>query len=125
MLANPLANRSPGEWQLFESASPTAEPAVADEAPLAVYGDAAYGAGCLLADLEAAGAQIMTKVQPPVAPGGRFAKDRFVLDTEAGTVTCPAGVVAAIRPVKAGGQIAAFDVACAGCPSQIAATAST
>src|ERR1035437_2159022 len=36
------------------------------EAPLAVYGDAAYGAGSLLADLEAAGAQIMTKVQPPV-----------------------------------------------------------
>jgi len=48
-----------------------------------VYGDAAYGAGSLLADLEAAGAQIMTKVQPPVAPAGRFAKDRFAFDTEA------------------------------------------
>jgi len=58
------------------------------EAPLAVYGDAAYGAGALLAELEAAGAQIMTKVQPPVAPGGRFAKDRFVIDLGAGTVTC-------------------------------------
>ena len=43
--------------------------AESQEAPLAVYGDAAYGAGALLADLEAAGAQIMTKVQPPVAPG--------------------------------------------------------
>src|SRR5664279_234698 len=32
------------------------------EAPLAVYGDAAYGCGGLLADLEAAGADIMTKV---------------------------------------------------------------
>jgi len=31
-------------------------------------------------------------------------------------VTCPAGVVAAMRPVKAGGQIAAFGAACAGCP---------
>ncbi len=41
----------------------------ANQGPLAVYGDAAYGAGALLADLEAAGAQIMTKVQPPVAPG--------------------------------------------------------
>lgn len=86
------------------------------EAPLAVYGDAAYGAGALLADLEDAGVQIMTKVQPPVAPGGRFAKDRFVIDTEAGTVTCPAGVVAPMRPVKAGGQIASFGAACAGCP---------
>jgi Transposase DDE domain/Transposase domain (DUF772) len=92
------------------------------EAPLAVYGDAAYGAGSLLADLEAAGAQIMTKVQPPVAPGGRFAKDRFDIDNKAGTVTCPAGVVAAMRPVKAGGQIAAFGAACAGCPLARACT---
>ena len=33
------------------------------EAPLAVYGDAAYGAGVLLERLEAAGADILTKVQ--------------------------------------------------------------
>jgi Transposase DDE domain len=92
------------------------------EAPLAVYGDAAYGAGALLADLEAAGAQIMTKVQPPVTAGGRFAKDRFAIDTEAGTVTCPAGVVAPMRPVKAGGQIASFGTACAGCPLAAACT---
>ena len=86
------------------------------EAPLAVYGDAAYGAGALLADLEAADAQIMTKVQPPVAPGGRFAKDRFAVETEAGTVTCPAGVVVPIRAAKAGGGTAAFGAACSGCP---------
>jgi hypothetical protein len=92
------------------------------EAPLAVYGDAAYGAGSLLADLEAAGVQILTKVQPPVTPGGRFAKDRFAIDTEAGTVTCPAGVVAAMRPLKAGGQMAAFGAACAGCPLASACT---
>jgi hypothetical protein len=64
----------------------------------------------------------MTTVQPPVTPGGRFAKDRFAIDTEAGTVTCPAGVVAAMRPVKAGGQIAAFGAACAGCPLASACT---
>jgi len=92
------------------------------EAPLAVYGDAAYGAGALLADLEAARAQIMTKVQPPVTTGGRFAKDRFVIDTQAGTVTCPAGVVAPMRPVKAGGQIASFGAACARCPLAAACT---
>jgi len=34
------------------------------EAPLAVYGDAAYGSGALLANLENAGADTMTKVQP-------------------------------------------------------------
>jgi hypothetical protein len=86
------------------------------EAPLAVYGDAAYGAGELLKKLEAAGADIMTKVQPPVAPGGRFAKDRFVIDTGAGTVTCPANVTVPIRPAKAGGGTAAFGTACADCP---------
>ena len=37
----------------------------------------AYGAGKLLVRLENAGARIMTKVQPPTALGGRFAKDRF------------------------------------------------
>ena len=42
---------------------------------LAVYGDAAYGAGSLLAVLERAGASVMVKVQPPVAPAGRLAKD--------------------------------------------------
>jgi len=83
---------------------------------LAVYGDAAYGAGPLLARLENAGARIMTKVQPPPALGGRFAKDRFAIDLAAHTVTCPGQVSVAIRPVKNGGGVAAFGTACAGCP---------
>jgi hypothetical protein len=86
------------------------------EAPLAVYGDAAYGAGVLLERLEAAGADILTKVQPPVAPGGRFPKDRFTIDLGAGTVICPADVTVPIRAAKAGGGTAAFAGACAGCP---------
>ena len=96
--------------------------AEAQQSPLAVYGDAAYGAGALLADLEAADVQIMTKVQPPVAPAGRFAKDRFAVDTEAGTVTCPADVVVPIRAAKAGGGTAAFGAACGGCPLAAACT---
>ena len=86
------------------------------DAPLAVYGDSAYGAGVLLAKLEAAGAHIMTKVQPPVARGGRFAKDQFIIDPGAGTVTCPAHVSVTIQPAKAGGGTAAFAGACTGCP---------
>jgi len=86
------------------------------QAPLAVYGDAAYGAGVLLERLEAAGADILTKVQPPVAPGGRFPKDRFTIDLGAGTATCPADVTVPIRAAKAGGGTAAFAGACAGCP---------
>ena len=83
---------------------------------LAVYGDAAYGAGPLLARLENAGARIMTKVQPPPALGGRFAKDRFTIDLAPNTVSCPGQVSVAIRPVKNGGGVAAFGTACAGCP---------
>jgi hypothetical protein len=92
------------------------EGAGASEAPLAVYGDAAYGSGALLADLEAAGADIMTKVQPPVAPGSRFPKDAFTIDLGAGTVTCPAHVSVPIQPAKAGGGMASFGTACADCP---------
>jgi hypothetical protein len=84
--------------------------------PMDVYGDAAYGAGELLEELEQAGADIHTKVQPPSAPGGRFAKDRFDIDLGAGTVTCPGEVTVSIRPARAGGGTAVFGAACAGCP---------
>ena len=70
---------------------------------MAVYGDAAYGAGELLEHLEAVGADIGCKVAPPVAPGGRFAKDWFDIDLGAGTVACPGEVTVNIRPAKAGG----------------------
>ena len=91
---------------------------------LAVYGDAAYGAGPLLATLENAGARIMTKVQPPPALGGRFAKDRFHIDLAAGTVTCPRHISVPIRPAKGGGGVAAFGTACAGCLLAAQCTAS-
>jgi hypothetical protein len=104
------------------AANSQSESAATTEAPLAVYGDAAYGAGALLEKLEQAGADILTKVQPPVAPGGRFAKDRFVIDLGAGTVTCPAHVTVTIRAAKAGGGTAAFGTACGGCPLAAACT---
>ncbi len=91
----------------------------------AVYGDAAYGAGALLATLEAADARIFTKVQPPTAPGGRFAKDRFGVDLAAGTVTCPNAVTVPIRPAKGGGGNAVFGPACAECPLATQCTSST
>ena len=45
-------------------------------------------------------------MQPQPAPGGMFAKDRFDIDLQADTVTCPAGT-RTIRPAKAGGGAAA------------------
>ena len=98
------------------AAAGDAEAAAAEDDPLDVYGDAAYGAGELLEDLEQAGADIHTKVQPPTAPGGRFPKDRFDIDPGAGTVTCPGEVRVPIRPAAAGGGTAVFGAACASCP---------
>lgn len=86
-----------------------------DASPLSVYGDSAYGTGELVNRLEAAGAEINCKVQPPVSPGGRFSKDAFTIDLEGGTVSCPAGNTTPLRPFG-DGRIAKFAVACAGCP---------
>ena len=91
------------------------DPAAVDRERLAVYGDGAYGAGSVLATLEDADAEIMCKVQPPVAPGGRFAKDAFAIDLQAGTVTCPAGQIAMLRGLR-DMRIARFGQACQGCP---------
>ena len=91
------------------------QPAAGDEEQLAVYGDAAYGAGELLDTLEQAGADIYCKVQPPVASGGRFTKDAFSIDLAGSAVTCPAGRTAPLRPAG-GGRIASFGAACASCP---------
>ncbi len=100
------------------------DPAAVDGERLAVYGDSAYGAGSVLATLEDADAEIMCKVQPPVAPGGRFAKDAFTIDLQAGRVTCPAGQIATLRAVR-DGQIAGFGQACHGCPLAEQCTTST
>ena len=66
-----------------------------------VYGDAAYGAGEVLQHLDGAGIDAKTKVQPPVAPTGKFTKDRFDINLRDATVTCPNGTTIAIRPSKA------------------------
>jgi hypothetical protein len=81
-----------------------------------VYGDAAYGTGPLLAELAGAGVDAMVKVQAANAPGGRFSKDAFTIDLEAGQVTCPNQVTAPIRPQRDGGGVARFGAACAACP---------
>ncbi len=109
------------------SAEPASEGDSDDSPPserLSVYGDSAYGAGTVLDTLERADAEIMCKVQPPNAPGGRFAKDEFQIDLDAGTVTCPAGQTAVVRAVK-DGQVARFGQACHGCPLAARCTTST
>jgi hypothetical protein len=89
-----------------------AEAAPAD--PPVVYGDAAYGTGPLLEVLDAAGAVSRCKVQPATGLGGRFTKDDFAIDLEAGAVTCPAGRTVPIRGRAE--AYAQFGRACLACP---------
>jgi hypothetical protein len=89
-----------------------------------VYGDSAYGTGTNLAWLDRHGLTAMVKAQLPTAPGGRFAKDQFRIDLQAGTVTCPARVTAPILPASRGGGRARFGAACSVCPLRSACTGS-
>jgi hypothetical protein len=66
----------------------------------------------------------MVKAQVPTAPGGRFAKEQFRVDLQAGTLTCPARVTVAIRPARRGGGRGRFGVACSVCPLRQACTSS-
>src|SRR6266568_329274 len=94
-----------------------AETAAGREDP-EVYGDAAYGSGELLERVEAAGIHPGLKVQPPAAVTGHFPRDRFAIDLDGKTVTCPAGVMVPIR-ARTGGRHAGeakFGPACRSCP---------
>jgi hypothetical protein len=66
----------------------------------------------------------MVKTQLGTAPGGRFAKDQFGVDLEAGTVTCRARVTAAITPSRRGGGRARFGRVCSVCRLRDACTGS-
>jgi len=81
-----------------------------------VYGDNAYGTGGFHDRLERSGIESKCKTQRPVAAGGMFAKDRFVIDLEGESVTCPAGRTAPIRRGTNGAGTASFGPACARCP---------
>jgi hypothetical protein len=89
-----------------------------------VYGDSAYGTGAHLAWLDRQRLRPMVKAQLPTAPDGRFTKDQFRIDLQAGTVTCPARVTVAITPARRGGGRARFGVACSVCPLRNACTSS-
>ena len=98
-----------------------AEPLTAGASALTVYGDAAYGAGPVLQQLEQAGVVNRCKVQPPRAPAGHFTKDAFTIDLVAGQVTCPAGHTAVLTP-DGQGRVAHFAPTCSSCPLAVRCT---
>jgi IS5 family transposase len=89
-----------------------------------VVGDSAYGDAATRAHLEAQGFTVTAKCPPARNSGGRFPKDRFDVDLDHGTVTCPAGQTAVIIPVRGSGGRASFRPWCATCPLRSACTSS-
>ncbi len=84
--------------------------------PDAVYGDNAYGTGEIQSRLEDEGIESKCKTQKPAARIGFFAKDRFVVNLEDDTVTCPNGVTVTIRRHVKGSGLAKFAKSCDSCP---------
>jgi hypothetical protein len=85
----------------------------AEDEPVTVLADSAYGSGDMRAALADAGHTTVIKPIPlrsPV-PGG-FTTDDFAIDLNANTVTCPAGHTVAIRPSRG----ASFERYCRTCP---------
>lgn len=81
-----------------------------------IYGDSAYGTGEFQQRLDDEHIASGCRTQPPSAPAGRFAKDRFNVDLDADTVTCPNDVTVEIRRARDGGGTAYFAEHCAACP---------
>ena len=95
----------------------------AEERPI-VLGDCAYADGGTREALGAAGFPLMAKCPPMRNATGGFTKDRFVIDLEARTVTCPAGQVAPITRRGSPSGVARFAAHCATCPLRTACTKS-
>ncbi|HZA85225.1 MAG TPA: IS1182 family transposase [Actinomycetes bacterium] len=119
----PSASAPPAGDPAADAAAPDQTPAATGQSPV-VYGDAAYGTGALLTDLEQRGINAMTKVAAPTAPHGHFTKQQFRIDLDQHTVTCPARLTVAIIPARQGGGVARFGKACQVCPLQGSCTSS-
>jgi hypothetical protein len=89
-----------------------------------VLGDSAYADGATRKALGEAGFTLMAKCPPIRNSTGGFTKERFVVDLEANTVTCPAGHVAVIIRRGDGSGTARFAPHCGTCPLRAACTTS-
>jgi len=81
-----------------------------------VVGDSAYAGAETRDKAKQAGYKIRAKVPPVRNRGGRFSKDRFVIDLDDNTVVCPAGQRVAIVALRRGGGRASFGAHCDTCP---------
>jgi hypothetical protein len=82
-----------------------------------VIADTHYGSTDIRQGLAGQGVELVAPAQPSSAPKGYFSKDDFMIDLEAGSVTCPAGQTATIPVSAAPRRQVRFDAAtCAACP---------
>lgn len=92
------------------------EPVAADDDKPEMMGDSAYSNGELRQRLGDDGFKVRAKVPPATNKAGRYSKDDFDVDLDAGTVTCPAGVTVSIRHRADGhGGVAQFGNHCSDC----------
>lgn len=95
-----------------------------------VLGDTAYGDGDTREAVEAAGAKVTAKTQPP-SPIGRFTKNDFVIDPDNPSAICPAGHTTTVTGSTTDHKrrrvtVLKFpDELCQACPLRAACTAST
>ena len=100
------------------------EAEAAGDDTVTVYGDNAYGTGEIQSRLEDEGIESKCKTQKPTTRIGFFAKDRFVVNLEDDTVTCPNGTTVTIRRHVKGSGLAKFANACDSCPLRSQCTTS-
>ena len=89
-----------------------------------VLGDSAYADGPTRKALGEGGFTLMAKCPPIRNATGGFTKDRFVVDLEARTVTCPAGQTTTITQRGDGSGVARFAPHCETCLLRSACTRS-
>jgi len=95
----------------------------AEDKPV-VLGDSAYADGATRDDLECAGFSLAAKCPPVRNSTGLFTKDRFVVDLDQMTVTCPAANAVAITVIGGVAGRASFKAHCANCPLRASCTTS-
>jgi hypothetical protein len=95
-----------------------------DEDKPEILGDSAYADGATRQALGEAGFAVVAKVPPVRNATGLYTKDRFSVDLETQSVTCPAGQRVAINPTRDGGGRASFKIHCKDCPMRPACTKS-
>jgi IS5 family transposase len=90
-----------------------------------VLGDSAYADGQTREELTEAGFEVISRCPPVRNSTGGFTKDRFTVDLDDHTVTCPAGHTVAIRRSPRGGEgKASFKPHCGHCPLRAQCTPS-